>query len=233
MRNVYTSRKRSRKASSTTSKEQEVEDIWVAPTEVDKEGTTIMAVVVLVAAAGSPDDGVAGIHGTLGHSEEEPLTKTKPGTERTTAVESSPTGAAGDAPIHQAQIISFPLTYLTYFTTAVLGLHICSVVADMVLIMSLPWGGHNLCALVGTVHTAEESITVRATDTSTIVHGWRMGADGRCCRRNRRGYIQNIIEDNHRISYSVPRHTMTDAVASTYVVYHNHECGVPRYAVQA
>lgn len=58
--------------------------------------------------------------------------------------------------------------------------------SDVVLIMSLPHGGHNMCALVGAVHTAEEPITVRATDTPTTIHntgppliGWRMGADGR------------------------------------------------------
>ncbi|KAJ8444475.1 hypothetical protein Cgig2_024039 [Carnegiea gigantea] len=45
-------------------------------------------------------------------------------------------------------------------------------------------------------------------------------------------YIENVVEDNQRISYSVPRHTMIDAVASTYAVYHSHECGVPGYAVQ-
>ncbi|KAJ8426523.1 hypothetical protein Cgig2_007991 [Carnegiea gigantea] len=244
MWNVYTSLKWSRKASSTTSKEQEVEDIWVAATEADKEGTIVMAVVVPVAAVGGPDDGVGGIYSTLGHFEEELLMKTKPGTERTTAAESSSTGAGGDAPIHQ--------------------------------------GEHNMCALVGAVHTVEEPITVRATDTSATVHGtgppllskpladrgcsqthvllltcmqdggWEQmddvvvgidvteeaaSANGprpclppltRTCDR----YIQNIVEDNRRISYSVPRHTMTDAVASTYAVYHNHEYSVPGYAVQ-
>ncbi|KAJ8437373.1 hypothetical protein Cgig2_020392 [Carnegiea gigantea] len=216
-----------------------------------------MAVVVPVAVAGGPDDGVGGIHGTLGHSEEELLTKTKPRTEQTTAAESSSTSATGDAPIHQ--------------------------------------GGHNMCALMGAVHTAEEPITVRAVDTLATVHGtgppllrmedgnrWTMLSskpmrlrklpqlegrreetadvviaddaaeevpsattkvptkevhDGprpcpspltRTCDR----YIQNIVEDNHRISYNVRRHTMTGAVTSTYAMYHNHECGVPRYAVQ-
>ncbi|KAJ8423954.1 hypothetical protein Cgig2_008822 [Carnegiea gigantea] len=338
MRNVYTSRKRSRKASSTTSKEEEVEDIWVVATEADKEGSTVMAVVVPVAAAGGPNDGVGGIYGTLGHSKEELLTRPN-----------SPTNAAGDASIHQ--------------------------------------GGHNMCALVGAMHIAEEPITVRATDNLAIVHGtgppllrddafpfpcspttwcpsftlfhcaqlWNFmfvsvpihllwftrvcgflycgkpSAEGGCSQtyvllltcmqdggweqiddvivrtdateeaasasgsfapvaparpstprasaigydcgmflmicmdvlalrentlcftqddmralqdkygprpcpppstRTCDRYIQNIVEDNQRISYNVPRHTMTDAVASTYVVYHNHECGVPRYIVQ-
>ena len=46
-----------------------------------------MAVVVPVAAASSLDDGVGGIHDTVGHSEEEHLTKTKLVTKRTTAAE--------------------------------------------------------------------------------------------------------------------------------------------------
>ncbi|KAJ8424633.1 LOW QUALITY PROTEIN: hypothetical protein Cgig2_032813 [Carnegiea gigantea] len=113
MRNVCTSRKRSRKASSTTSKEQEVEDIGVAATEAAVEGMTVMAVVVPVAVAGSLDDGVGGIHDTVGHSEEEHkeehLTKTKPVTERTTAAETIQTCAAGDAPIHQVHCFPFPM----------------------------------------------------------------------------------------------------------------------------
>ena len=130
-----------------------------------------MGVIVLVAAAGGLKDGVGGIHGTLGHSEEEPLTKTKPMTEQTIVAESNPISATGDAPIHQVWIISFPLTYLTHFITAVLGLHICNVATNVVLIMSFPQGGHNIFALVGAVHTEEQPIIVRATDTTTTVHG--------------------------------------------------------------
>ncbi|KAJ8444454.1 hypothetical protein Cgig2_005976 [Carnegiea gigantea] len=260
MRNVYTSRKRSRKTSSTTRKEEEVEDIWVAATEADKEGATVMAVVVPVAAAGGLNDDVGGIHGTLGHSEEELLTKTKPRTEQTTAAESSPIGTAKDAPIHQVQIISFLLTYLTHFTTAVLGLRICNVIANVVL--SFPQGGYNMCALVGAVHTTEEPITVRATDNPATVHGTGTAITQEGGREETADVVivddtveevpsattkvppvevrnppltqmhSNIVEDNHRISYSVPRHTMTDAVVSTYAVYHNHECSVPGYVVQ-
>ncbi|KAJ8428408.1 hypothetical protein Cgig2_024554 [Carnegiea gigantea] len=101
MRNMYTSRKQCRKASSTTSKEQKVEDIGVAATEVAMERTTVMAVVIPAAAAGNLDDGVGGIYDTVGHSEEEQLTKTEPVTERTTAVGTIQTGAARDAAIHQ------------------------------------------------------------------------------------------------------------------------------------
>ncbi|KAJ8426144.1 hypothetical protein Cgig2_032835 [Carnegiea gigantea] len=211
MRNVYMSRKQSRKASSTTSKEQEVEDIGVAVTEADREGTMVMAVVVPVAAANSLNDGVGGIHGTLGHSEEELLAKTKPGSEETTAAESCPIGAAGDAPIHQ--------------------------------------GGHNMCALVGAMHTAEEPIIVRVTDTPTTVHGTSLPitqshnlvslfhtlqlsptVELHVCIRTHPLVV--VYPDNHGISYSIPRHTVTDAVASTYTVYHNHECGVTGYVVQ-
>lgn len=42
--------------------------------------------------------------------------------------------------------------------------------SDVVLIMSLPHGVQNMCALVGVVHTVEEPITMRATDTPTTVH---------------------------------------------------------------
>ena len=85
--------------SSTTSKEQDVEDVWVATIEADKEGTTVIADVGPVATVGGPDDGVESIHDTLGHYEEEILTKTEPGTQRTTEAESSSTSVAGDAPI--------------------------------------------------------------------------------------------------------------------------------------
>ena len=87
------------------------------------------------------------------------------------AAQTFQTGAAGDAPIHQVWIISFQLCYVTHFAINVLGLYICNVVADVVLTMSLPQGGHNMCAAVCTVHTVDEPITVGSNDTSATDHG--------------------------------------------------------------
>lgn len=70
MRNAYTSRKRCRKATPNTSKEEEVEQIRGGARQVDNVPTTDMAVVVPVAAAGGPDHGPQGIHDTMGHSKE-------------------------------------------------------------------------------------------------------------------------------------------------------------------
>ncbi|KAJ8425354.1 hypothetical protein Cgig2_021917 [Carnegiea gigantea] len=99
MQNVYTSRKQSRKASSTTSKEQEVEDIGVAATEAAMKGMMVMAVVVQIAAVGSLDDGVGRNHDMVAHSEEEQLMKIESVTERTTAPEAIQTVHTMDEPI--------------------------------------------------------------------------------------------------------------------------------------
>ncbi|KAJ8439631.1 hypothetical protein Cgig2_021007 [Carnegiea gigantea] len=63
--------------------------------------TTDMAVVVPVAAAGSPDHGPRGIYDTMGHSEEAQGWRTDTGTEPTTSADNTPTVAAGDTPIPQ------------------------------------------------------------------------------------------------------------------------------------
>ncbi|KAJ8439553.1 hypothetical protein Cgig2_007070 [Carnegiea gigantea] len=244
MRNVYTSHKRSTKASSTTSKEQEVEDIWVATTEANKERTTVMVVVVPVVAAGSPDDGVGGINGTLGHSEEELLTKTKPRTERTTAAESSPNGAAGDAPIHQwAQSTSRrspsqrgPLTPRPPLT--VRAPHYSGMMLSLshaVPQHGVPLSHSSIVPNCGTSCLYPYPPTCGGLPGMEDGSRWTMlSSEPTRLRKLPQlvAYIQNIVEDNHRISYSVPRHTMTDAMTSTYAVYHNHECGVPGYAVQ-
>ena len=48
-----------------------------------------------------------------------------------------------------------------------MGVHICNLVADVVLIMSLPQEGQNMSTLLGAVHTGEEPITVRDSKTTT------------------------------------------------------------------
>ncbi|KAJ8450567.1 hypothetical protein Cgig2_020204 [Carnegiea gigantea] len=93
--------------------------------------TKVMAVIVPVAAAGGPDHGPRGSHDAMGQSEEDQLRKTDKGTEPTTAANSTPTVAVGDAPILQ--------------------------------------GGQNMSALLGAVDTGEEPITVRDSETTTIV----------------------------------------------------------------
>ncbi|KAJ8445907.1 hypothetical protein Cgig2_009836 [Carnegiea gigantea] len=228
MRNVYMSRKRSRKASSTTSKEEDVEDIWVAATEADKEGTTVMAVVVPVAAAGGPNDDVGGIHGTLGHSEEGTTYENQVGDRADHSnieqsdrciwgrphpsvhtTEEPITGRATDTPatVHGTgppitQSHNMVSLFHTLQLSSTVELHVCIRTHPLV----VDGGLEQMDDVVVGTDVAEETASASS--------------------------IQNIIEDNRRISYSVPGHTMTDVVASTSAVYHNHDCGVPGYVVQ-
>ena len=50
------------------------------------------------------------------------------------------------------------------------SVHICNLVANVVLIMSLPQGGHNISALLGAVHTGEEPDTVRYSETTSTIN---------------------------------------------------------------
>ncbi|KAJ8428908.1 hypothetical protein Cgig2_011650 [Carnegiea gigantea] len=101
MGNVYTFRKQCRMATPNTSKEKELEEIRGGTRQPDNVVATDMAVVVPVAAAGGPVHGPRGIHDTIGHFEEAQGRKTDTGIELTTLADSTPTVAAGHAPIPQ------------------------------------------------------------------------------------------------------------------------------------
>ncbi|KAJ8436143.1 hypothetical protein Cgig2_033638 [Carnegiea gigantea] len=70
MGNVYTSRKRCRKATPNASKGEEVEELRGGARQVDNVAATDMAVIVPIAVADDPDHGPLGIHNTMGHFEE-------------------------------------------------------------------------------------------------------------------------------------------------------------------